>query len=55
MKWPREIMVNPSPFFEEDNFTVIFSFENQEQFKTNLLKLKELSSRDEFVEIFRLR
>lgn len=55
MKWPREITVNPSPFFEEDNFTVIFSFENQEQFETNLLKLKELSSRDEFVEIFRLR
>lgn len=55
MKWPREITVNPSPFFEEDNFTVIFSFENQEQFKTSLLKLKELSSRDEFLEIFKLR
>jgi len=55
MKWPREITVNPSPFFEEDNFTVIFSFENQEQFKSNLLKLKELSSRDEFLEVFKLR
>jgi hypothetical protein len=55
MKWPREITVNPSPFFEEDNFTVIFSFESQEQFKTSLLKLKELSSRDEFLEIFKLR
>ncbi len=55
MKWPREITVNPSPFFEEDNFTVIFSFENQEQFKSSLLKLKELSSRDEFLEIFKLR
>ena len=55
MKWPREITVNPSPFFEEDSFTVIFSFENQEQFKTNLLKLEELSSRAEFLEIFKMR
>jgi hypothetical protein len=55
MNWPREITVNPSPFFEEDNFTVIFSFENQEQFKAGLLKLKELSTRDEFLEIFKLR
>lgn len=55
MKWPREITVNPSPFFEEDDFTVIFSFENQEQFKASLLKLKELSSKDEFLEIFKLR
>ncbi len=55
MKWPREIAVHPSPFFEEDNFTVIFSFENQEQFKNSLLKLEELSSRDEFLEIFKLR
>ncbi len=55
MKWPGEITVNPSPYFEEDNFTVIFSFENQEQFKTSLLKLKELSSRDEFLKFFKLR
>jgi len=55
MKWPGEITVNPSPFFEEDSFTVIFSFENQEQFKTNLLKLEELSSRAEFLEIFKMR
>lgn len=55
MKWPREIAVNPSPFFEEDDFTVTFSFENQEQFKASLLKLKELSSKEEFLEIFKLR
>ena len=55
MKWPREITVNPSPFFEEDSFTVIFSFENQEQFKTSLIKLEELSSRAEFLEIFKMR
>lgn len=55
MKWPKEITVNPSPFFEEDNFTVIFSFENQEQFKASLLKLEELSSEAEFLEIFKMR
>lgn len=55
MSWPKEIAVDPSPFFEEDDFTVTFSFENQEQFKASLLKLKELSSKEEFLEIFKLR
>jgi ParB/RepB/Spo0J family partition protein len=52
MKWPEEITLSPSPFFEEENFTVTFSFVNKEHFKTSLLKLEKLSSRDEFSDIF---
>jgi len=55
MRWPEEVSVGPSPFFEDENFTVTFTFEDQEQFKSNLDKLEELSSKDEFVQIFKLR
>lgn len=55
MRWPEEVSVDPSPFFEDENFTVTFTFEDQEQFKSNLDKLEELSSKDEFVQIFKLR
>ena len=55
MKWPEEIMLSPSPFFEEENFTVTFSFANQEHFKTSLFKLEKLSSRDEFSDIFKVK
>lgn len=55
MKWPEEIMLSHSPFFEEENFTVTFSFANKEHFKTSILKLKKLSSRDEFSDIFKMK
>jgi hypothetical protein len=55
MRWPDEVSVDPSPFFEDENFTVTFTFQDQEQFRSNLKKLEELSSKDEFVQIFKLR
>jgi hypothetical protein len=55
MKWPEEIMLSPSPFFEDENFTVTFSFANKEHFKTSILKLEKLSDRDEFSDIFRVK
>ncbi len=55
MKWPEEIMLSPSPFFEEENFTVTFSFANREHFKKSILKLEKLSDRDEFSEIFKVK
>ena len=55
MRWPAEVSVDPSPFFEDENITVTFTFEDQEQFKSNLDRLEELSSKDEFIQIFKLR
>ncbi len=52
---PKTVKVKPSPFFEEDNFMVNFSFENSEELKANLLKLQELSSKKEFSAIFKFK
>jgi hypothetical protein len=52
---PKTVKVKPSQFFEEENFTVNFSFENSEELKANLLKLQELSSKKEFSAIFKFK
>ncbi|MDH5467501.1 MAG: hypothetical protein OEY25_08800, partial [Candidatus Aminicenantes bacterium] len=52
--WPKEIDINPSPFFEEEDFTVRFTFKSEEQLKAGLLKLEELSARKDFAKIFKL-
>ncbi len=53
--WPKEIDINPSPFFEEEDFTVRFTFKSEEQLKAGLLKLGELSARKDFSKIFKLK
>ena len=53
--WPKDITVLPSPFFEEEHFTVQFTFENLKQFKANLSRLEELSSHEDFMKIFQLK
>ena len=55
LQLPKSVKVKPSQFFEEDNFTVNFSFENSEELKANLLKLQELSSKKEFSAIFKFK
>lgn len=55
INWPHEIDINPSPFFEEENFTVSFDFESEKELKASLLKLEELSARRDFAEIFKLK
>ncbi len=55
MRWPEGISVEPSPFFEDENFIVTFTFEDHAQFKSHLDKLGELSSKEEFVQIFKRR
>ena len=55
LRLPKTIVVKPSPFFEEENFSVNFSFGNSEELKTNLLKLQELTSKQEFSAIFKLK
>jgi len=55
LRVPKTVEVRPSPFFEEENFMVNFSFENSEELKTNLIKLQELASKQEFSAIFKFK
>lgn len=55
LQWPREIEINPSPFFEEENFFVKFTFKDQKELRASLHKLQELSSREELSEIFKFK
>lgn len=55
LRLPKNIMVKPSPFFEEEHFSVNFSFGNRKELKTNLVKLQELAAKQEFAEIFKLK
>lgn len=53
MRWPKEIALKHSPFFEDENISVSFSFKNKKEFEESILKLKEMASKKEFNEIFR--
>lgn len=53
LEWPKEIMIKPSQFFEGENFSITFSFKNQEELRASLLKLQELASREELSKIFK--
>ncbi len=55
LRWPREIALNPSPFFEEKRLSVTFNFESQQEFRASLLRLEELASRREFSELFKFK
>jgi hypothetical protein len=55
LQLPKTIAVKPSPFFEEDNFLVNFSFGNRKELKTNLLKLQELASKQELSVMLKLK
>ncbi len=54
LRLPKAIVVKPSPFFEGENFSVNFSFGNNEELKTTLLKLQELASKQKFSPLFKL-
>ncbi|MFC2169482.1 hypothetical protein ACFLRM_02800 [Acidobacteriota bacterium] len=53
IQWPKEITINPSPFFEDEHFFLKFSFKNHEELKKNLVKLQKLSSDERFAGIFK--
>jgi hypothetical protein len=55
LRLPKTVAVKPSPFFEEDDFSVNFSFGSRKELKTNLLKLQELASKQEFSAILKLK
>jgi hypothetical protein len=44
LKWPHDIKIEPSPFFEGEEFTVQFTFKDLYEYRTKLIKLNELAS-----------
>lgn len=42
--WPDDIKIEPSPFFEGEEFTAQFTFKDLEEYKAKLAKLSELAS-----------
>jgi ParB family chromosome partitioning protein len=52
MSWPRDIEIHPSPFFEDEDFLLSFSFKNKQDYIQRVTKLKELAAKREFSELF---
>jgi len=53
MRWPKEIGIKHSPFFEDENISVTFNFKNKEELEENLMKLQKMASHEEFPRIFK--
>jgi ParB family chromosome partitioning protein len=53
MRWPKEIGVKHTPFFEDANISVTFNFKNKQEFEGNLSMLKDMASKKEFSQLFR--
>lgn len=52
--WPKDIAINHSPFFEDEDVAIHFSFKNEIEFRNHLLKLQEVASKKEFSRLFKL-
>ncbi len=52
--WPKEISIRHSPFFEDDNLSINFSFKNEKEFRRHLKRLQEVISKKEFSRLFKL-
>lgn len=50
---PKDIRLQPSPFFESKEVSLSFSFRSPEDFKVKLSKLQEVASRKDFSQVFR--
>lgn len=44
LEWPDDVKIEPSPFFEGEEFKVHFTFKNFDEYKTKLAKLNALAS-----------
>lgn len=51
--WPKEISVKSSPFFEDEDVSVSFTFRNNVEFQRHLRKLQKLASKKEFSNLFK--
>jgi hypothetical protein len=53
LAWPDDIKIEPSPFFEGEEFTVRFTFKDFNEFKTKLAKLNDLASSTEISQLLK--
>ncbi len=53
MRWPKEISLKHSPFFEDEDISVAFGFKNKKEFEERVSKLKQMASKKEFNKLFR--
>ncbi len=44
LEWPDDIKIEPSPFFEREEFTVRFTFKDFDELKSKLAQLNEMAS-----------
>lgn len=55
LRWPQDIAVHHSPFFEDENITVQFRFKDEKEFQGHLIKLQQVASRKEFSRLFKFQ
>ncbi len=53
LDWPDDIKIEPSPFFEGEEFSVQFTFKDFDEYKTKLTKLNELASGEKISRMLR--
>ncbi|MGB3863506.1 MAG: ParB N-terminal domain-containing protein [Candidatus Aminicenantaceae bacterium] len=44
LEWPNDIKIEPSPFFEGEEFTVHFTFKDLDEYRKKLTKLNQMAS-----------
>jgi ParB-like chromosome segregation protein Spo0J len=52
-RWPKDIAIQPSPYFESEDFSVSFRFKNEKEFKACVEKLQEIGGKKEFSGLFK--
>jgi ParB family chromosome partitioning protein len=53
IRWPKEIAIQPSPYFEGEDISVSFRVKNREDFKAGAKKLQEMAEKDDISQLFR--
>lgn len=53
MGCPRQIVIQPSPYFDDEYVSVSFRFRNGDEFRERLKKLERLAARPELLGLFR--
>lgn len=53
MDWPEDIAIEHSPFYEEEDISIHFTFKGNSEFKEKVQKLQKLASANKIAELFK--
>lgn len=53
LEWPNDIKIEPSPFFEGEEFTVHFTFKDLDEYRKKLTKLNQLASDEKILQLLK--